>query len=69
MFLLEMATLLLGIGFIAAGTIQSRKTGQKNGIFHSCRYCSGSDQRIFIYLYDLAFVWYPDPGTGNRALF
>ena len=29
MFLLEMATLLLGIGFIAAGTIQSRKTGQK----------------------------------------
>ena len=29
MFLLEMVTLLLGIGFIAAGTIQSRKTGQK----------------------------------------
>ena len=29
MFLLEMATLLLGIRFIAAGTIQSRKTGQK----------------------------------------
>ena len=29
MFLLEMAALLLGIGFIAAGTIQSRKTGQK----------------------------------------
>ena len=29
MFLLEMATLLLGIGFIAAGMIQSRKTGQK----------------------------------------
>lgn len=29
MFILEMITLLLGIGFIAAGMIQSRKTGQK----------------------------------------
>lgn len=29
MFILEMITLLLGIGFIAAGMIQSRKAGQK----------------------------------------
>ena len=29
MFILEMITLLLGIGFIAAGMIQSKKTGQK----------------------------------------
>ena len=29
MFILEIITLLLGIGFIAAGMIQSRKTGQK----------------------------------------
>ncbi len=29
MFLLEMVTLLLGMGFIAAGMIQSKKTGQK----------------------------------------
>ena len=29
MFTLEMITLLLGIGFIAAGMIQSKKTGQK----------------------------------------
>ena len=29
MFGLEIATLLLGISFIAAGMIQSRKTGQK----------------------------------------
>lgn len=33
MFGLEIATLLLGISFIAAGMIQSRKTGQKNGVF------------------------------------
>ena len=67
----------IGNGHIIAGNRiyccwydpEQKDGAEKMAYFHSCRYCSGSDQRIFIYLYDLAFVRYPDPGTGNRALF
>ena len=67
----------IGNGRIIAGNriyccrydTEQKDGAEKMAYPHSCGYCSGSGQRIFIYLNDLAFVWYPDSGTGNRALF